>query len=106
MPWKNIKHRNKWGYLNNPNWTKDPNAVRFSESVGIPIGPTKTHIPCGHWHKGPKPTSTPSGNLYGSGSNDSGAIGFIHLQYLMTICIWERIKDYFINQLIQMQDLI
>lgn len=51
MTWKDKYHRNKWGYLNNPAWTSDPNAVRFSESVGIQAGPTKNHIPCGHWHK-------------------------------------------------------
>ena len=49
--WEFTEQPNKYGYLNNPNWSKLPAAVAFSEAVGNPIDPTDTHKPCGHWHK-------------------------------------------------------
>ena len=49
--WNFTEQPNKWGYLNNSRWSKQPKAVAFSEAVGNPIDPTNTHVPCGHWHK-------------------------------------------------------
>jgi len=37
--WDFTEQPDKWGYLNNPRWTKDA---------------TPQHTPCGHWHKKPK----------------------------------------------------
>lgn len=42
----------KYGGINNPRWTEDPEMVEFSNAVGLEQNP-KTHIPCGHWHKRP-----------------------------------------------------
>jgi len=41
-PWTLENQPNKFGYLNNPNWTDEA---------------TDGHTPCGHWHKGPLITS-------------------------------------------------
>jgi alpha-tubulin suppressor-like RCC1 family protein len=65
---------NKFGYLNNPDWTKDLDAVAFSEAVGNVINSTDRHLPCGHWHKvGIQFISRP--NLYGAGWNDRSQLG-------------------------------
>jgi len=49
--WEFTEQPNKWGYLNNPRWSSQQDAIDFSEAVGNPIDPTDTHKPCGHWHK-------------------------------------------------------
>ncbi len=68
------EQEDKFGYLNNPNWSKDPNAVAFSEAAGNPIDLTNKHQPCGHWHKAGQTTLiTP--NLYGCGDNHYGQSG-------------------------------
>lgn len=37
-PWDFKERADKWGYLNNPNWTAD-------------LAHPDMHLPCGHWHK-------------------------------------------------------
>lgn len=37
-PWDFNEQGDKWGYINNPNWTDSP-------------AHTDRHLPCGHWHK-------------------------------------------------------
>ncbi|MCK5607026.1 hypothetical protein KAR91_34400 [Candidatus Pacearchaeota archaeon] len=50
-PWDFVEQENKWGYLNNLNWTLLAPAVDFSEEVGLTIDMIYVHHPCGHWHK-------------------------------------------------------
>jgi hypothetical protein len=40
----------KWGYLNNPRWVPESDA-------------TQKHIPCGHWHKNPRPGTVISNEI-------------------------------------------
>lgn len=51
-PWDFVEQKNKYGYLNNLNWSKMPNAIEFCDELGnrYPLNPD-THDPCGHWHK-------------------------------------------------------
>lgn len=49
--WAFVEQEDKFGYLNNPNWTKDSKAVAFSEAVGNTVDREDDHKPCGHWHK-------------------------------------------------------
>ena len=59
-PWKFSEQPDRWGYLNNPRWTKDPKAVDFASKVGLSAGPTARHTPCGHWHKKKETAVQPS----------------------------------------------
>ncbi len=61
------KQKNKWGYLNNPDWSKTPTTMPVNYDGVESTEPqqwvppdqgnhkrilTKVHHPCGHWHKG------------------------------------------------------
>ena len=74
-PWKFSEQPDRWGYLNNPRWTKDPKAVAFASKVGLSAGTTAKHAPCGHWHKHKEIAPVQPGNLYGSGWNGDGTLG-------------------------------
>jgi len=74
-PWKFFEQPDRWGYLNNPRWTKDPKAVAFASKVGLSTGPTAKHAPCGHWHKHKEIAPSPPGNLYTVGYNRVGQLG-------------------------------
>jgi len=50
-PWDFVERGNKFGYLNNPDWTDQEESVDFSENLGYSINSTTHHSPCGHWHK-------------------------------------------------------
>lgn len=50
-----VEQPDKWGYLNNPRWSSQSDAVGFSEARGLDIDPS-LHVPCGHWHKTISPT--------------------------------------------------
>ena len=43
--WNFTEQPDKWGYLNNPRWTASP-------------AHDNQHLPCGHWHKRPKPSGS------------------------------------------------
>jgi len=74
-PWRFSEQPDRWGYLNNPRWTKDLKAVAFASKVGLSAGPTAKHIPCGHWHKHKEIAPVSPGNLYGTGTNEDGRLG-------------------------------
>jgi alpha-tubulin suppressor-like RCC1 family protein len=85
-PWPFTEQPDVWGYLNNPRWSNHPKAAadpmsasEFCEGKGIALDPEYTHKPCGHWHKRKEITTsetTPAPNLYGTGRNDYGQLGF------------------------------
>ena len=84
--WEFSEQPNKWGYLNNPRWSSQRNAVDFSNRVGNPIDPTDTHKPCGHWHKNPSVTKTIYKTITGwwwQPSTDvrDGIIGLVPMRY-------------------------
>jgi hypothetical protein len=60
------KQKNKWGYLNNPEWSKTPTTMPVNYDGVESTEPqqwvppdqgnhkrilTKVHHPCGHWHR-------------------------------------------------------
>ncbi len=64
------EQEDKFGYLNNPNWTKDSRAVEFSEAIGLTVDREDDHKPCGHWHKGPVEMSALLGGAWWQQSLD------------------------------------
>jgi len=56
--WDFVEQVNKWGYLNNPRWSSQPDVQEFCEAVELNLD-TTFHIPCGHWHKGRLPAYAP-----------------------------------------------
>lgn len=75
-PWAFSPQSDKYGYLNNRNWTKDSRAVAFSKLVGNPIDLTNKHQPCGHWHKGDIIVGGGVGvGLYSTGYGYEGGLG-------------------------------
>jgi len=54
-PWPFTEQPDKFGFLNNKNWSKIPAAVAFSETLNLQIDREDKHMPCGHWHKGIPP---------------------------------------------------
>lgn len=50
-PWDFIEQPDKWGYLNNPRWPKQRDAIVFCQSHGLSLDQEDQHKPCGHWHK-------------------------------------------------------
>lgn len=48
-PWNFVKQSNKWGYLNNPRWSSQQDAIDFCAKHELPLDPAE-HKPCGHWH--------------------------------------------------------
>lgn len=50
-PWDFIEQSDKWGYLNNPRWSKQQNAIDFCEDHDLTLDLADQHKPCGHWHK-------------------------------------------------------
>ena len=51
-PWDFTEQPTKWGYLNNPLWSSQQNAIDFCKKHGLPLNPD-SHKPCGHWHRNP-----------------------------------------------------
>jgi|SRR3990172_6051446 len=70
-PWPFIPQRNKWGYLNNPRWRpiprpfvhggpddytgrelEEPQIYTPPRTRRYPVGDSKIHHQCGHWHRG------------------------------------------------------
>ena len=51
-PWPFVEQPDKWGYLNNPRWSNQPDARAFCAKFGLPLDSPNCHLPCGHWHKG------------------------------------------------------
>ena len=49
--WAFTEQTDKFGYINNKNWSKMPAAVAFSESLNLQIDREDDHKPCGHWHR-------------------------------------------------------
>jgi alpha-tubulin suppressor-like RCC1 family protein len=72
--WDFTEQVNKFGYVNNPDWTNKADAVAFSEAIGLVVDRTDKHVPCGHWHRaGNQYLAQP--NLYGAGLNDKSQLG-------------------------------
>jgi hypothetical protein len=55
--WNFQKEADKWGYLNNEEWSDRADAIAFSQSKGLPIELPNVHMPCGHWHLKPPTVS-------------------------------------------------
>lgn len=51
-PWDFTEQPAKWGYLNNPRWSSQADAIAFCQAHGLPLDLPNQHLPCGHWHKG------------------------------------------------------
>ena len=51
-PWDFEEQPDKWGYLNNPRWSSQADAIAFCEAKGLLLNSPDQHKPCGHWHKG------------------------------------------------------
>lgn len=83
-PFAFTEQKNKFGYVNNPNWSKQANSVAFAEAHSLPVDASNKHVPCGHWHKGPL-----EGELISIGANYrwwqpsidvlNGKIGFVSM---------------------------
>lgn len=50
-PWEFSEQGNKYGYVNNPNWSDDQDAIKFCEDMGLSLNSENRHRPCGYWHK-------------------------------------------------------
>jgi hypothetical protein len=50
-PWAFTPQENKWGYLPNPRWSAQQDAIDFCEDQGLVLDQSDQHDPCGHWHK-------------------------------------------------------
>jgi len=52
-PWDLVLQKDKWGYLNNPNWTGVEGVAEFIVRVGLgnAVDLEDQHRPCGHWHR-------------------------------------------------------
>lgn len=52
-PWDFTEQKDKWGYLNNPDWSSEEDVITFCEAVGLSLSLDleDKHYPCGHWHK-------------------------------------------------------
>jgi hypothetical protein len=50
-PWAFTPQENKWGYLNNPLWSAQQDAIDFCEDQDLVLDQSNQHDPCGHWHK-------------------------------------------------------
>ena len=52
-PWPFVEQPDKWGYLNNPRWSSQADAIAFCQACGLSLDLPGQHLPCGHWHKTP-----------------------------------------------------
>jgi hypothetical protein len=50
-PWAFTERGNVFGYLNNPLWSTQQDAIDFCEDQGLVLDQSDQHDPCGHWHK-------------------------------------------------------
>jgi hypothetical protein len=50
-PWDFSEQTDKWGYLNNSEWSGENASQDFCASVGLEFDKTVQHNPCGHWHR-------------------------------------------------------
>ena len=53
VPFPLVEQVDKFGFLNNPNWSSQVPVQEYLNTIGLPIGGDNNHGPCGHWHKIP-----------------------------------------------------
>ena len=50
-PWAFTPQEDKYGYLSNPRWSTQQDAIDFCEDQGLELDLPNQHLLCGHWHK-------------------------------------------------------
>lgn len=50
-PWSFEEQPDKWGYLNNPQWSTQEDGQGFCEDYDLLLNRSNQHLPCGHWHR-------------------------------------------------------